>query len=428
MLSKAFLLSVSFLIMTTIINASEYDTNLSSETHTHHTGAQRSVREILGENNPIEHMRGQLRFGYITQRYDTSPTLDAYGIGGHIHFDTQSYRGFRLGISAYGVFDATFDSDDAFTHPDFFDDEKESFAVLSELYLDYRTESDDLRIRLGRQMFDSPHADSDDIRMMPNYFEAYRIRYAPTSKTTLQAGWIRKMAGWENGTDASRFVDLSDVLGADADTDGLFFISAEFTPDDDLDIAVWVYRFDDIADIVYAEAGYHLFLAQDTELMLGMQWDYTHETGKALLGIQSANTYGLNAEIAFEKLGVHLLGAYNRDNGKTGASALNLGGGALFTSMEDLTLDALGEKGDAFTVGAGYYFENIGIKNISVSIAYARFASDSDRFKAHETDISVIYDITDALSCELVYADVDFDRPAAQEGYRIVRFRADYNF
>ena len=82
-----------------------------------------------------------------------------------------------------------------------------------------------------------------------------------------------------------------------------------------------------------------------------MQYDASSQTGKRLLQEQNAHTFGASIELVSEKMGIHMLMAYNRDNSTTGSSSLNLGGGTLFTSMEDQTLDAMGQSGEAWLSG-----------------------------------------------------------------------------
>ncbi len=47
---------------------------------------------------------------------------------------------------------------------------------------------------VGRQVIDTPFADSDDIGMMPNRFEAYTLRNSDLENTTLTVTHIVKMA------------------------------------------------------------------------------------------------------------------------------------------------------------------------------------------------------------------------------------------
>ena len=386
-----------------------------------HTFEPRSVRGIMGNNTPIEHAKGQLRLGYIT--FDNNdPTSSAYGLGGHFHLDTKRWNGLEVGLSAYTVLNLGINQNPSNVNPDFFDAQGKSFIMLSEAYLDGKWGNTE--IKLGRQILDTPHADSDDIRMIPNYFEAYTLTNTDIDDLTLQAGFIRTMGGWENGVDASRFVRIYETLGSDEATDGVYYGSAVYEGIEDLTLSLWYYNFKDIADVVYAEAGYSYIVSDNLQIILGLQYDSAKQSGAALLGTQDANTFGLSAELALEQTGVHILCAYNKDNGATGASPFSLGGGPFFTSMEDQTLDMLGAPGEAWMLGGSYHFSAIGIDGLNAGIAYGHFEADKAfLYESHETDAVIEYTYNDRITLTAAFADVVFDSGKDDKGNKLQDFK-----
>ena len=52
---------------------------------------------------------------------------------------------------------------------------QKKYTDVTELYINYKNSG--LNIRVGRQIINTPLADSDDIRMVPNTFEAYIATY-----------------------------------------------------------------------------------------------------------------------------------------------------------------------------------------------------------------------------------------------------------
>ena len=386
----------------------------------------RSVRNILGEYDLMEHAKGQLRAGYITFSEDDASRTSAYALGGHFHFNTKRWNGLMVGAEAYTVLDLGINQNFLNVNGDFFDENRKSFILLSQAYLDGKWGNTE--IKLGRQVLDTPHADSDDIRMIPNYFEAYTVTNTDIDDLTLSAGIIDKMAGWENGVNSSKFIDVSETLGVNDDIDGIYYASAVYEGIKDLSLSLWYYHYSDIADVVYAEAGYSHTLFKNTTLTLGLQYDGSHKTGAALLGKQDADTYGISIEAEFADLGMTVLAAYNQDNGETGATGLSLGGGPFFTSMEDQTLDAIGGSGKAWTVGAGYNFENIGINDLTFGVAYGSFeADDASVYKSREIDAVLEYSLSEKLSVTAAFASIDH-RVATIEDYDQFRLIANYNF
>jgi len=385
----------------------------------------KTVRGVLGAYDLMEHTIGQIRAGYITFSEDGESRTNAYALGGHFHFDTKRWNGFMIGAEVYTVLNLGVDQDPIHINGDLFNENGKSFILISQAYLDGKWGNSE--IKLGRQTLDTPHADSDDIRMMPNYFEAYTITNTDISDLTLTAGLIRKMAGWENGVDSAKFVDVAETLGTDH-ADGIFYASASYEGIKDLSLSLWYYNYNDIANVIYAEAGYSYSFAKETSLTVGLQYDSSEETGAALLGKQDANTYGVSMELASEEIGVHILAAYNQDNGETGAMGLSLGGGAFFTSMEDQTLDAIGAPGRAWMIGAGYHFEAIGIEGLNAGIAYGNFkADDASLYESNEIDVIIDYSFSDIVSLTAAFASVDF-KMNGTEDYDQFRMLANYNF
>jgi len=385
----------------------------------------RSVRGVLSEYDPMEHTKGQLRAGYITFSEDGTSRTSAYALAGHFHFNTKRWNGLMIGAEAYTVLNLGMNQNALNLNGDFFDENGKSFILLSQAYLDWKWCNTE--IKLGRQILDTPHADSDDIRMMPNYFEAYTITNTDIDNLTLSAGFIDKMAGWENGINSQDFVDVGETLGIDK-TDGIYYASASYEGLKDLSLNLWYYHYSDIADVVYVEAGYSYALSKNTALTLGLQYDGSHETGAALLGKQDADTYGISIEANFAGLGVTVLAAYNQDNGETGATGLSLGGGPFFTSMEDQTLDALGAAGSAWIIGAGYNFENLGINDLTFGVAYGSFETDdASVYKSREIDAVLEYSLNEKLSVTAAFASIDH-RVDSMEDYDQFRLIASYNF
>ena len=392
----------------------------------------KTVRGILGENNPIEHAKGQLRTGYITFKENDSERNNAYALGGHYHFESKGWNGLKVGLSAYTVLDPGINQNPNRVNGDFFNAEGKSFILFTEAYLDGKWGNTE--VKLGRQILNTPHADSDDIRMIPNYFEAYTITNTDIDDLTLSAGYIRKMAGWENGINASKFVKISKTLESDEDTDGIYYANASYEGIRDLSLSLWVYNYQDIANVIYAEAGYNYAFTEYRNLTFGLQYDGSRETGTAQLGKQDAHTFGISIEFAVEDIGIHILTAYNRDYGTTGATDLSLGGGPLFTSMEDQTLDAIGMAGSAWMIGSGFHFEKIGIDGLHAGIAYGNFeAEDHSSYKSKEIDAVIDYTFNEKLSLTAAYASVSFDTGMNEEGHPLndydqFRLIANYNF
>jgi len=428
------------MLLSTVLHAENVDNNVTQEraTLTQQPIGVQSVRSIMGGFDPLEHSKGQIRAGYITLSPDADIQTSDYGLGGHYHFDTKRWYGLQLGAAVYTVLNIGIDQNPNHLNGDFFDNEGKSFVLLSKAFLDGKWGNTE--IKLGRQSLDTPHADADDIRMIPNFFEAYTLSNTDIKDLTLNAGYINRMAGWENAVNARKFVNVGETIAANFGEDsanesqGIAYASASYEGIENLSLSLWYYNYQDIANVLYAEAGYEKTFDNKSTLTLGLQYDTSSETGTALLGEQNAQTFGLSADFMFESIGLHVLAAYNQDNGNTGATGLSLGGGPFFTSMEDQTLDAIGQAGSAWIIGAGYHFEKIGINGLNAGIAYGNFrAKDNNLYESKELDAVLDYTFNEKFSLTAAYASVSFvhgvdddNNPLA--AYDQLRVIANYNF
>ena len=387
----------------------------------------KSVRGILGSFNPVDHTDLQVRMGYISLKQDGGVDSSSFALGGHVHLDTKRYYGMKIDTSFYTVQGVGMQDDNPLkVNPDFFDENLESFSIISKAYIDGIWGN--TSVKVGRHSIDTPHADADDIRMMPNYFEAYQIENGDIENLTIQAGLITRMAGWENGVDSSRFVDISEVLGTDKKTDGIYFASAIYEGIENLSLSAWYYNYDDIADIFYGEVGYNYNINENIEVSLGMQYDSATASGDELLGQQSSDTFGAIANIEFKDIGLTALLAYNQESDESGATGLSLGGGSFFTSMEDQTIDGLESDGTAILAGMAYKFSSIGVDGLVGGFAYGMFeADDSSQYETAELDLVMEYTVNEKISVVMAYSDID-DKTDNDEDYNQLRVLANYNF
>jgi imipenem/basic amino acid-specific outer membrane pore len=386
----------------------------------------KTVRNILSSYDPVEHMKGQLRAGFIRFKEAKEDHASAFAVGGHFHLYTKRWNGLMAGAEAYSVLNSGYREHTGYLNEDFFNDAGKSFVLISQAYLDAAW--GDTQLKVGRQSIDTPHADSDDIRMMPNYFEALTLSNSSIEALTLSAGYIDKMAGWENGVNSEKFIDVGQTLGAGQDIDGILYASAAYEGIKDLSISLWYYHYSDIAHVFYTELGYTHALSTDTTMTLGLQYNKSSESGASLLGIQDADTFGISIETDLTAYNLTLLAAYNKEASEYGAVSLSLGGGAFFTSMEDQTLDALAMAGSAWILGAGYNFKDVGMEGLVFGVAYGDFKAEDDAlYHVNETDAILEYQWDEKVSAVAAFTFIK-SHVAEIEDYHQLRVITNYNF
>ncbi|MFT5660572.1 MAG: hypothetical protein ACI9TV_001214, partial [Sulfurimonas sp.] len=143
---------------------------------------------------------GQFRSMYAGYTQEKVGEVDTYAtaLGGMIKYELANFNGFHAGVAITGSQDIEFATGNTYESKqnDEFSSPKGSYIALSEAYINYAMNG--FNIRLGRQMIDTPLADTDDIRMIPNTFEAYMITYG-LDGFTFTLGNVQKWQGADAG-------------------------------------------------------------------------------------------------------------------------------------------------------------------------------------------------------------------------------------
>ena len=341
---------------------------------------------------------GYLRAGFIQTKIRSVDTSSASAIAGELGcgYRLNSYVKAHFGV--FGVLDMGLNShNDKNIHSEFFNRKKDSYLTLGEavLTLSYG----DVETHLGRQNFDSPHLDSDDLRMVANLFEAYLVDYHFSDELYFGTGFIRGASGWENGGDLSHFIPIGEALGG---REGNVWLSWLAYEEENFSSNAWFYLISDHLTIFYGEFIYSNLLIPEISYNFALQYDWGHDSGAARLGEINAHTLGFMASISGYDF--TLTTAVNKNFGRTGAVA-SVGGGPFFTSLEDQTLDAAtGENTQSFLFSVEYEFNS----ELSLGVAMAEFkAIDKKDYQTEEIDFFLNYNWNDKLTTELMYAVVD---------------------
>ncbi|MCD4668001.1 MAG: hypothetical protein K8R44_05370, partial [Sulfurimonas sp.] len=113
----------------------------------------------------------------IYSNYNNDNATDTYAtaVGTQLKYELAEFKGFNAGVALSLSRDINAWSGDKLKHNSELSSEDGSYAQLSEAYINYKYEN--FNFRAGRQLIDTPLADSDDVRMIPNTFEAYILNY-----------------------------------------------------------------------------------------------------------------------------------------------------------------------------------------------------------------------------------------------------------
>ncbi|MCK4737772.1 MAG: OprD family outer membrane porin, partial [Sulfurimonas sp.] len=142
---------------------------------------------------------GQLKLMYAGYDYENGDSNTyATAVGGTIKYELAEYNGFNAGVAFSISHDMGFVTGDNSKQNDELSSTSGEYTELTEACINYKYQ--DLNLRVGRQMIDTPLADSDDIRMIANTFEAYIATYN-LDGFELMAGNLQKWQGVDAGLD-----------------------------------------------------------------------------------------------------------------------------------------------------------------------------------------------------------------------------------
>ncbi|MDO9306138.1 MAG: OprD family outer membrane porin [Sulfuricurvum sp.] len=367
---------------------------------------------------------GQIRAAYVSQ--NNKVDTDTYGtsIGGILKYETAAWNDITLGVGAYvsqKLNFATGDFDEGKANSDLFGEDTKSYAYIGEGYIDYS--ANDIAVRVGRQLIDTPFADTDNIRMHPNTFEAAIVTYTGIEETTLVGGYISGWAGYDSENDISKFKKVAH------DSSGVAVIGIINESIENLELKGWYYSFDKLTNILYTDASYTIPFDETNGLELLGQWmKFTEKNNSGVDG----NAYGIGANIT---IGMLTLGtAYNEASNDAGKFVISgLGNGPYLVDTEEMNLDYF-EDIKAYLFSAELDMEEVGVDGLTLTAIYAGFKSEPVDMKEKEINLIAMYDINKALSVEVNYARLEDKNNNTSEdglyngGYDRFLVRMNYNF
>ena len=377
-------------------------------------------------------LSGQIRSGYLTVNPEVSGenTLDDFAIGGQFKLETASLSGISLGAAFYTSHSITRpDGDD-------FNDEMTSlvkhYDLLAEGYINYAVEG--LNVRLGRQLIDTPLADSDDIRMTPHTFEALVGNYDLAEGFTFTAGWLTRWQGVDAGY--PRDAEFGDMVSK---SDGTFMHGRPYD-DDRFEANAWYYSVVDVVHAFYGDIVVPISLSNAMSMTVGaqvsLQSDDTNAETLAEVGSEvGGEFYGIMLEV---EAGYFSLGAaWNHaeiDEGETLFGGW--GGGPFFTNIDTSVANefAAGQDADSYTLALGFDLVGMGVDGLSLGYTFGHYEGGSDPFdssadaEVEEHNFSLEYVISDSWSVDAVYVLSDDKENSADTEWDYDRFQTRVTF
>lgn len=354
---------------------------------------------------------GQVReFSVVREYLGTAEyTRRANAIGGYLKYETSVWNGLSLGGAFYTTNGFMLDDKANLREvdPTLLGKNNDSYSILGEAYLQYKNEN--TTFKGGRQKLDNPMMGSDDVRMMPNLFEAYLLTNTDLKDTTLTLAHVTKFAQGTFGrvynassiatgdhilsvTSGYSMTDSRDQVGQFVDmgtyaigenTGGVSVASVTYTGIAGLKLQIWDYYAHDIMNAVYAEANYGWSYPSGVAPYVGVQYinerDIGSNSANPVFGLDTIESDFIAAKAGVKVANFDVYGAVSH-NSKNDDAAVNGGTitpwGGMSAYTQGMVIRHMFMAGtDAWKLAGNYDWKNFGI-NLNTGVYYTSFDMD----------------------------------------------------
>lgn len=371
-----------------------------------------------------------LRTGYIYYKSDTATSTSSKSTGGHIGFTTKELiKGVKAKVNFYAVEALSTQN----TNDDFnlkAGDTTQSYGFIGEAKI--MATFGEHQLNLGRQKLEMAHDDSDDIRMLPNLFDAYKYGYKKFHMVH-----IKSMAGWENGGDHTKFLPVHQILSITDESNqtihkGISLIHYGDTSEDEaFDYSIYNYFIHDAVNLLYLEASYTTDISPNKKLIFSVQYDHFQDiatfTSGTLHTSFDSTVIGAQVNLEFIDYATTLNLATNQASGDD-APLSSLGGGPYFTSMENSVIDAVGTNDASTYLASIEYDASKHLDGLTLSYAYGTFASADKTVEHNEQDFIISYEKENSFSLFIAYTLVDNAMHTGVADFTLARVFLDIPF
>ncbi len=195
---------------------------------------------------------------------------------------------------------------------------------------------------------------------------------------------------------------------------GLHILGISYEPVANFSLAGWFYAMPNTAQYSYLEADYH----SSTKT-----FSYAFSLQGALQDFrdkEDTKTLGLSTTLTHDESGVSASLAYNKSYG--GVADNGYGGGAFFTSSENMTLADHRVHGEVFFSALAWDVS----EKLTMTLSQASL-HDANRHDGYEIDGVLHYDLATNLSFDAIYSKID-NTDVSGDKFDNVRVFANYTF
>jgi imipenem/basic amino acid-specific outer membrane pore len=370
-----------------------------------------------------------VRAFWIDERHGGQKST-ATALGGFFGGSTPQYRGFSADASLYvsQAFMALNPTDENSVNSVPYDGTK-GLLYLGEAEVKYRHNA--LQLRAGRMKIDTPFADADDIRMIPNTFEGAYLRYDDGGPVSCDLLYLSSWAGYDSMDESG---NQSEFKAFAPGSKGTAAFGVSYALNENNELHAWYYYADLLFDLVYAEATGRYVLTPEWSLEWGIQGAW----------IGQKNASGIDGTVTGAMLSLidgrfYVDAAYNYAAVAENHTVTNgFGGGPYYTSLDESTIAGATELRPGMDVsvwrtslGADISWWPHGEEEgLHVEAYYGEFDVVNTAVGAVETDLVVWLGAGEHWRLDAIASDIDIQNSPnpSFEDIEHVWVRLDYTF
>ena len=284
-------------------------------------------------------IEGHLRFFYMnTNNYESLTDYYALAFGGRLKYQTESFKGFQLGIGGSYVWNL---SSSELTQPDpttrimnryeigLFDQtnpsNKKELQRLEDFYVKYHFRKSFLTY--GKQNIKTPFINPQDGRMNPTNEQGAWIEINELNKTKIEIGWLsrispRSTVKWYSGASSvGIYPSGASISGIKSDykdqidSKGIAIAGITYSLNEQIKLRLWDHWVENIFNTVYLQGEGEFSIERDRKILVGVQYIHqqpVNDGGNAdpaktyFDPTQKVNIYGVKAGLEFKKTTIRL--------------------------------------------------------------------------------------------------------------------------
>ena len=267
---------------------------------------------------------------------------------------------------------------------------------------------------LFRQELELPFIHGDDVRMIPNTFEAYQIDVKPDEIVRLNFGYVARIKTWTS----EDFVSMSEAAGAPQVNRGTSFAGLVLGSEAGTYLGAMSELTWDLFSCSYVQAGHTYKVTPDFELRGDVQFVDQRSVGDDLIGSFETQLYG--GQLAASYGGAVLSLAYT-DTARGAGIIGPFGAGPEFNGRMLSGFASAGEQ--AYGVGLSYNFAKIGLTGVTAFASYVYGTLPADSWE-QEINATVDYRISAGplknIWLRLRYARLDPSGQVSTDDFRVI--------